>query len=73
MKCLQSAFAYLMTVVAASSGANMPVGDGGMGTCTMAEFACRSESQCVALDQYCNGVRDCEDGSDEPTGCTRKS
>ncbi|KAK7085285.1 hypothetical protein SK128_027934 [Halocaridina rubra] len=35
----------------------------------MAEFPCRNR-QCVSLDRYCDGQHDCEDDSDEPTGCT---
>ena len=46
--------------------------DGGS-RCGMAEWPCRSELQCVSLDRYCDGVRDCEDGSDEPPGCSRES
>ena len=39
--------------------------------CTMAQFPCRSQ-QCIGLDQYCDGVKHCADGSDEPAGCSRK-
>ncbi|XP_047737547.1 uncharacterized protein LOC108669393 [Hyalella azteca] len=40
--------------------------------CSLAEWPCRSDVQCVSLDRYCDGVRDCEDGSDEPPDCTRE-
>ena len=73
MLFLHRAMATLMTAIAASSG-SMMTGDGlnPSSPCSMAQFACRSESQCIALDQYCNGARECDDGSDEPPGCTRK-
>ncbi|XP_050689048.1 uncharacterized protein LOC126981662 [Eriocheir sinensis] len=35
----------------------------------MAEFPCKNR-QCVSLDRYCDGVRDCGDGSDEPNACS---
>ncbi|XP_063849524.1 uncharacterized protein LOC135093866 [Scylla paramamosain] len=41
----------------------------GEAACTMAEFPCRSK-QCISLDRYCDGRRDCDDNSDEPSGCS---
>lgn len=50
------------------------IGGGTAGSrCNLAEWPCRSETQCVSQDRYCDGVRDCEDGSDEPPGCSRES
>ncbi|XP_071525572.1 uncharacterized protein [Panulirus ornatus] len=37
--------------------------------CTVAEFPCRNK-QCIRLDRYCDGHHDCDDNSDEPSGCT---
>ncbi|XP_064083288.1 uncharacterized protein LOC135199311 [Macrobrachium nipponense] len=42
---------------------------GAIAACTMAEFPCRNK-QCVSLDRYCDGVEDCEDGTDEPNSCS---
>lgn len=33
--------------------------------CKDTEFECRSSHACVPLEKYCDGVRDCVDGSDE--------
>ncbi|XP_069954902.1 uncharacterized protein [Cherax quadricarinatus] len=40
-----------------------------LAACTMAEFPCRSK-QCINLDRYCDGQKDCDDNSDEPSGCS---
>ncbi|XP_064090100.1 uncharacterized protein LOC135204060 [Macrobrachium nipponense] len=40
-----------------------------LAACTMAEFPCRNK-QCISLDRYCDGTPDCEDRSDEPSGCS---
>lgn len=57
-------------------------------TCAPSEFACTSSSstsvaadeddedaaavRCVPSIRYCDGRRDCPDGSDEPHDCTRE-
>ncbi|KAK4322199.1 hypothetical protein Pmani_006998 [Petrolisthes manimaculis] len=33
------------------------------------QFTCRS-SQCIPHHQFCDGLADCTDGSDEPVGCS---
>ena len=38
--------------------------------CRSDEFQCRSDRSCINRDDYCNGVRDCSDGSDE-VGCRK--
>ena len=35
--------------------------------CQVGEFMC-DNGQCILEADLCNGVRDCEDGSDEPQG-----
>ncbi|XP_014287484.1 uncharacterized protein [Halyomorpha halys] len=37
--------------------------------CRISELMCRN-GKCVPSDLYCNGINDCEDGSDEPKYCT---
>lgn len=37
-------------------------------TCEVTEFTC-SNSRCIPFDLYCNGIDDCQDGSDEKN-CT---
>nr|XP_018909717.1 PREDICTED: uncharacterized protein LOC109038906 [Bemisia tabaci] len=37
--------------------------------CRISEFPCRN-GRCIRLDQYCNGIADCPDKSDEPRYCT---
>lgn len=34
-------------------------------TCSSTEFRCRSDSQCMPMEKYCDGIRHCADGSDE--------
>ncbi|GAB6021423.1 hypothetical protein CHUAL_004032 [Chamberlinius hualienensis] len=38
--------------------------------CRISEFYC-DNGECVGLDKYCDGHRDCQDGSDETKLCTR--
>ncbi|XP_055909808.1 uncharacterized protein LOC129944417 isoform X3 [Eupeodes corollae] len=38
--------------------------------CRMSEFTC-TNGRCVSLNNFCNNVNDCGDGSDEPRFCTR--
>lgn len=33
--------------------------------CSEQEFTCKNNSQCINLDQRCDGTRHCIDGSDE--------
>ncbi|KAK4293614.1 hypothetical protein Pmani_033700 [Petrolisthes manimaculis] len=40
-----------------------------VGSCTMAEFPCKNK-QCISLDRYCDGTKDCDDDSDEPNPCS---
>ncbi|XP_015117186.1 serine protease nudel [Diachasma alloeum] len=43
---------------------------GGIGcTCGMTELRCRT-GQCVGKEKFCDGTRDCLDGSDEPENCS---
>ncbi|XP_063992625.1 serine protease nudel isoform X2 [Diachasmimorpha longicaudata] len=43
---------------------------GGIGcTCDRTELRC-SSGQCIGKEKFCDGIRDCEDGSDEPENCT---
>jgi Low-density lipoprotein receptor domain class A len=37
--------------------------------CTPGQFMCQLSGTCVSIRSVCNGVRDCEDGSDE-FGCS---
>lgn len=34
-------------------------------SCLPNEFRCRSDGNCMSMDKYCNGVKNCADGSDE--------
>lgn len=38
--------------------------------CRISEFYC-DNGQCVGLDKFCDGIRDCQDGSDETRFCSR--
>ena len=33
--------------------------------CTAGEFACKVSEQCISLDRRCNGLIECDDGTDE--------
>lgn len=41
-------------------------------TCRLSEYRCGT-GHCIAQDKFCDGENDCEDKSDEPKYCTRKS
>ena len=36
--------------------------------CSAGQFQCRNK-QCIPYEVVCNGVRNCTDGSDEPSSC----
>lgn len=40
--------------------------------CSLSEFAC-SNGKCIPASKFCDRVNDCDDSSDEPRFCTRKS
>lgn len=51
----------------------------GQAACSLSEFSCSSPAsvssdvvRCVPSTRYCDGHRDCPDGSDEPQYCTRE-
>lgn len=37
--------------------------------CSESQYACNTGGQCILKDYFCDGVADCNDGSDEPKGC----
>ncbi|GIY66699.1 uncharacterized protein CDAR_583391 [Caerostris darwini] len=37
--------------------------------CGGGEWRC-GEERCISLNKFCDGIENCEDGSDEPLGCT---
>lgn len=39
--------------------------------CKKFEFQC-GNGKCINLDRFCNGIPECNDQTDEFTGCTRK-
>ena len=34
--------------------------------CSDNQYACNTGDQCIGLDQFCDSIRHCDDGSDEP-------
>ena len=38
--------------------------------CTNITFGCEDQKSCIDEGKRCDGIRDCEDGSDE-TGCSK--
>lgn len=36
--------------------------------CPKDQFTC-TDGQCILASRFCDGLADCEDGSDEPHGC----
>ncbi|GFW34396.1 uncharacterized protein TNCV_221221 [Trichonephila clavipes] len=48
----------------------------GGGRCGTGEWSCYSLDQglrCIPLNKFCDGIRNCPDGSDEPPDCTINS
>ncbi|XP_055932194.1 uncharacterized protein LOC129962484 [Argiope bruennichi] len=42
-------------------------------TCAGGEWRCGGDDgggKCISLNKFCDGIENCEDGSDEPLGCT---
>ncbi|GFO34209.1 amiloride-sensitive sodium channel subunit gamma [Plakobranchus ocellatus] len=42
----------------------------GVASCPIGFFACASGGQCTYSSFFCDNYNDCQDGSDEPAGCT---
>lgn len=40
--------------------------------CSRFEFRCKN-NKCISMERLCNGIADCQDESDEPPECTRKT
>ncbi|XP_071481912.1 uncharacterized protein [Diadema antillarum] len=38
--------------------------------CTLFDYLCLDGTQCIPYSQYCDGLIDCNDGSDEPSFCS---
>ena len=38
--------------------------------CTSNEFRCASDGECIRMLYRCNGLNECDDGSDEMDNCT---
>lgn len=45
----------------------------GSRACHDTEFECHSDHVCIPLDQFCDNVKDCDDGSDETKCATTPS
>ncbi|XP_045484331.1 low-density lipoprotein receptor-related protein 1B [Pieris rapae] len=46
---------------------------GGRCACAPGSFRCAHSAVCLLASLYCDGDADCEDGSDEPPGCSARS
>ena len=39
--------------------------------CPPNKLSCNTTSTCVGIESFCNGIRDCPDGSDESSTCCK--
>lgn len=69
MKTRTVALLLILMGFQADVGQSSPSGTAG---CLASQFRCVSSGRCVNLNLFCDGRKDCEDNSDEPTHCTRK-
>ncbi|XP_077969486.1 low-density lipoprotein receptor-like [Styela clava] len=57
---MESGFVYVLLVCVLLS-AKIEKGSG----CSKDDYSCLDRTQCIPLDWFCDGYRDCRDGSDE--------
>lgn len=70
--CLVAAVAVTLMTVTGPRAHGKPA----VSACSLSEFPCTLQDaaapRCIPAVRYCDGRRDCSDGSDEPQYCTRE-